>query len=387
MESKSTLLQKECENENLPFLGIEKKIPNFYDTLSIIINKQPHEQKPVLYGVIITKTNFNPSIKNYSLLNYYIDETADGKKCFKLIDQNNSFKTIVFDNNLSIEECIQISPDTEDSVVVISRDEKYTKVFYKGTISILEGRNWVKTNSIETVLTKIENAVNFYKKNDLKRLLDFVFYKLSINKIGAVIVYHFSNSLNPQNYTKGEKLQNPINMNSDYELEILKNLLDNNDGAVILDNDFSIKYKKVFLHYEKETQSKVRPYPGTRRTSSACYSYENHDVLIFTISDDGPVTIFYKGHIIEEIAFIENRKKREQAEKFFEFVEGLANSDNENYSYDCTTTQAICPKCGKRYTLYISKLSGWNDREDAYCKCGEKLGTYHCYNIDEVQNI
>lgn len=378
MNDKVELLKKECELEKLPFLGIENEYPDFYQILNDIITEKEHEKKISIQGLILCD-KFKTTLK-HSIVSYYLDNTSDGKKTFQLTEKNTKSKTVIFENELSQRDLLTFVNDEKN--VIIIKTEKDIRIYFKGCISILEGRIWKYTPTVNSVLNQIRSIDASINITHLEKLIFFAYFELSLNKIGATIVY-FNKTRFYSKWFDKSKARN-IDLNKIPEQEILKNYLNFNDGAIIIDQFLKVRFSNIFLQYKPSTLKNVKKYSGTRHTSAVCFSYEKPKLYVITVSDDGPVSIFHAGKKIEELSFISFNQKLSKNRDFAEWVGKIAEERGE--ISDTYEEQVSCPKCNRKYILTITKLTGWNDHEEFDCPhCKIVISSHSCFSIDGAE--
>lgn len=371
MKTESELLKEECEINDLPFCGIEKTFVNFYEILFSVISKKQHEKKKLPEGIILS--NRDLAIKNGKVIKNYVESTSDGETCFRY-EINGFRRTIIFDLPVSQKNLLDMVSNNDAKVIIIIKMKDETRVYYKGIISIHENRRWVVTPSLNSLLQSLQIVSNGRSSLELVNLLSYAYYELSLNKIGCTIVY-IESRLDRKYYNNGEDLH--IQFQKPFNKVILKNYLQSHDGAIIMDKNFWIRKGNVFLDYNKNSLKKIDNYSGTRHTSAACFSLEHKRVVVFVVSDDGGVSVFWKGKKIEEL-YVENAISQTKL-SFFERMEKLASLNDEIMDGD--SEQITCANCGTHYHLQFARITGFNDKEDILChKCGYKMDSKFCYD-------
>ena len=375
-QKKIDLLKQECELHGLPFIGIEKHISSFYEYLHSIITRENHEKKIVNEGVIFKKTI--PHTKKYRIIDYSLASSTDGSTSFFFVDGNGGDKTIVFDKPLSQIEFLKLVPESDnDSAIIIGLDYE-VRIYYKGQISILRGRRWLQTPSMSFMEEQVKKADSGATWSALQEVLAFAYYELSVERIGATIVYFHNRKMYNGYFEKNKKKS--IRFSNDDERHLLKNYLKYNDGAIVIDKDRKVIYTNIFLQIKDITRKKIGNYSGSRRTSAACFSYEVPTVYVITVSDDGPVHVFKEGKELESLAsekysLVKNRNRK--------ILLGYLKMAEERDSYpEYDEEEGKCPKCGKEFRVGIVRIVGFNDKEEYYCeRCKTKLLSRSCFEI------
>ena len=151
------------------------------------------------------------------------------------------------------------------------------------------------------------------------------------------------------------------------------------------------------------------------------FAIENTNTVVICISEDGPITLYYKNQTPYELQFTYTQKSTkikntnfqdnskilcfmapkskvaehipvlnldDEAEDQFQYdFSGLKELAEERGDiYDENWTDKICSRCKKTFAIKITRISGWNDREEYNCPyCGEEY-LEHCFDV-QVKKI
>ena len=322
-----------------------------------------------------------PKNKKHKTINYSLSSSTDGVISFQLIDDTDKDKTVVFEKPLSQNELLNlVSMNENDSAIIVSIDSEI-RIYYKEQISILRGRKWLITPSLKELEEQVKKADPSSSWNMLKDVLAFAYYDLSVERIGATLVFFHNRKIHNAYFDQNKK-RRIILANND-ERHLLKNYLKYNDGAVVINKEKIVVYTNTILQIKDTTKKKVGVFAGTRRTSAACFSYEVPDIYVITVSDDGPVHVFKEGRELEDLASERYGRILYKNRLFFKNVITMAEEMDVYPDYD--EEIGNCKICGKPFKVGIVRLSGFNDREDYYCKrCMTKIITRSCFEILEI---
>ena len=120
----------------------------------------------------------------------------------------------------------------------------------------------------------------------------------------------------------------------------------------------------------------IQAYTGTRHTSARRFSYDRSETIVFTVSSDGPVTIFSDGLKIGEIDTYDVFDALTD-ELFYRSVAPDSN-DVESSSWE-----TICPNCGKTSVIHEIFIYGWREDETVNCElCGTQIEARRCYTLN-----
>lgn len=370
--------KEECELNQLPFVGIEKYITNFYEYLYLIAIREKHEKKSINEGLIIKKSI--PQTYKYKTINYSLPSSTDGVISFQLIDSSGGDKTIVFEKPLSQIELLELASMNEnDSAIIVSLNSEI-RVYYKAQISILQGRRWSITPSLKELEERVRKADSSASWSVLKDVLAFAYYDLSVERIGTTLVFFHNRKIYNNYFSQSKKRR--ILLSDNDERHLLKNYLKYNDGAIVINKNKYVVYTNTFLPIKNNANNSTR-YGGTRRTSAALFSSKVPDIYVITVSDDGPVHVFKEGKELEELASVRYGQILSKNRHFFRSVVDLAEEMGEYPDYSEESVK--CSTCGKQSRVGIVRISGFNDKEDYSCaRCGSIVISRSCYEIREI---
>ncbi len=421
------LLKKEAELNNSPLKDIETtNYKNFYDILNEILHLKKHENKIMSCGSIISDNEKFWLIKNnskgLSIFPAYADLISDGKSVFYYLDSNclrlsNSNRTIVFQQNKSYLELMKISRESES--IIITKDEIRTLIYYGLNVTSIEDRIWTSyTDALQqSKRIEIESFLEGVPKDDLDTIfeyLNFSEFELSLDKIGTTIVYYLDDNGRPVKTDKESDIS--FNFDDKAHKKILKNFLNTHDGAILAKGN-NIFREQVRLNPNGNKTDPI--HSGTRHNSALNFANENPNTVIICISEDGPITIYYKDKTPYEFHFTYTQKDTNNhnnrlldSSKVLCFMSSKAKVDghtlvldsdkDDDFKYDFSGlkelaeergdvydeswTSETCSNCKNTFDLKITRISGWNDREEYSCPyCGKEY-YHHCFDV-QVRKI
>lgn len=189
---------------------------------------------------------------------------------------------------------------------MITSYHRINKIYFSGYIFTNDGNNWTCKYPLGFYIAQIRKNLPVLNET-LEKIIKFSFYVLSPERIGATIVYWFSNS--DKKHLKGIKTfeKESINVNNENDINLLRNLLKEIDGAIFIDKEGYFINCEVHLSYSSKSEKAIKQdiLTGTRHSSARRYSFDNKECLIITISQSGPVTIFFKGKDIIKMDYVD----------------------------------------------------------------------------------
>jgi hypothetical protein len=214
-------------------------------------------------------------------------------------------------------------------------------------------------------------------KRLLVAILEFCLHALGANKTGATLAWFLKSpsqdmiSLVARVQTDTQSLE--INLSDQQSLSALQSILERNDGAALISPDGKLLGVGAHLATSPASMDLIPAYAGTRHTSARRFSYDRPETIVFTVSSDGPVTIFSDGLEIGKIDTYDAFSV-ELAYK------NLATDANDVVSSSWETT---CSKCGKTSIVHEIFIYGWRENETVDCPlCGTQLEARRCYALN-----
>ncbi len=411
---KIELLKNECRLAKVPFQKVGIIYPRFWEELHDVIMQKPHEQKQILNGVIFTKEfnqkDFNVDIPNETR-NYYLDNSTNGRNIFSIFSKDsNETRTLIFYSELTQSDLLSYTNDQRKNNVIITRENSEVRVYYHGTISVLDNRIWNiykrKTDIIQILNKKLVSI-----PENFETLLEYAYYDLALNKIGTTLVFYSDESNINSIEMDVKKPKEPIDLNNQPNRALLKNYAKNHDGAIIVNSSNQVIGINAKLNLSDKALKVVKSnFTGMRHTSSAAYSYDHKTTLIITVSDDGGATVFRQGKVVfdmkSELSSVSEELQHNVSQGQLNFsnythipLNNRSQKRNYNHLYnklkktqnfaedlgeisEIGSATAICPRCGRKYIIGFVRISGWNDHEELECKkCGSIYYSKSCFEL------
>jgi DNA integrity scanning protein DisA with diadenylate cyclase activity len=344
------------------------------------LSPHQHEGKIVPYGVISVATpNSLPNYTVVSSMEVSIDQAravADGKSIFVFVEKGQYAGLLILQQPRETESSLVLLQHELKGVVGVTDSSGTTRFFSQNGIAIHEHRRWrIKPNISRTtnIIRRFAPMVNY---NDLAKIIEFCFYSLSANKTGATLVWFLRRPSDaalsvatPQIYTQALHM----NLLSLQNLPALQSILERNDGAALISPMGEVMGVGAHLQISKKSEELIRPYSGTRHTSARRFSYDRAESLIFTVSSDGPVSVFSDGLKVTELYIFDT-------EFVAEYYRSVA-PDPDDVLED--SWEVVCPKCGKTSIVDEILIYGWRERETAECAlCGTQIASRKCYHLN-----
>lgn len=364
------LVKEECKIQKCNFVNIDSVYSCFYIKLSEVFETKVHEQKKIKCGLIFSEDIIsNVKYRKRITIN---DNITDGESVFEHIDTNGNSECIIFDKKLSHVNLALMSKS--NNTIIVRKTETEIFIYYKATIYIIEDRKWSYRQNLELFSKKLKYILPSLDDEIFSKILDYAIYELSLNKIGTTIVYNTTKRFPLKDITRKEKCNLSITDVKDQKL--IKNYLSYHDGAILLKMNGKVIYVNAFLNSKPSKNIKYKS-SGTRHTSACNFSYRNRNTVIVTVSEDGPISVFFRGNELSNITITTNYAFSYNLESYGQMAKDI--DEVVNYGYETVT----CPKCKTKYDIQYMTMTGNNDSEELYCEiCGEQYYNMHCFILE-----
>jgi hypothetical protein len=234
-------------------------------------------------------------------------------------------------------------------------------------IAIHEFRRWrYKPTVAESTAAILRHAPDLDAAK-VERILDFCYHALSPARVGTTLVWYVrppSEGAMAHATSRVPLAFLGLNLFAPSGLRVLHSLLERSDGAVLIDPDGRVLGLGTHLLVSETSQSLIIASPGTRHTSARWYSYDWPEAVVFTVSADGPVTVFSDGCKLTELALVRTDRVAAALRRIAPDRDDLAAEEWEQ----------TCPRCQKTSLVGGVKIPGWHERQSVPCAvCGGVL--------------
>jgi DNA integrity scanning protein DisA with diadenylate cyclase activity len=300
---------------------------------------------------------------------------SDGETIFELFEQPSpddevKKSILIFDYLLDQKQLLSLSI-FQHTILFIKR-ENWIRIYYKGSIYVIENRAWKVYKPIDDYILRMQRHYQELNFIQFREILSFAFYELSLNKIGAIIVYFLSQGDSIPNAVN--TFRSEINFGDIKQRRLLKNFLRYNDGAVAINLNNRVIQTNAFLKFSAGPDKYIRNYSGTRHTSAAKYSFENSETIVVVVSADGPVSIFSEGDNIDVLTVDTSRTFSEEMERTY--------NDGEHAKHEEEYLER-CGNCGKAFIINTVTFVGWQNKETLRCGvCGYEYFSKECSRLE-----
>lgn len=364
------------------------KIPlQEYDPTDHLLAEADHTLKPHIHeGRIITygfiRVEHLASIGKYVIVSpdaltlAQARSIADGKTLFIVIENKHYAGLIVLDKPLSCEREIVAFQKEVEGLICITDEKGITKFVSKDGISLHELRDWKLKPRVSQVTSVIAQYAPMVKRRELVAILEFCLHTLGANKIGATLVW-FLDAPSQAVLTSEARVQTDtrcleINLANSQNLSALQSILERNDGAALISPDGKVIGVGAHLFNSPKSAGLIGAYAGTRHTSARRFSFDRPETIVFTVSSDGPVSIFSDGLKIGELDVYDA----------FVIAQSYRRVSPDPSTVESNSWKTTCSNCGKISRIHMIFIYGWREHETVNCPvCGTEIAARKCYQL------
>ncbi|WP_395154785.1 diadenylate cyclase [Ilumatobacter sp.] len=238
---------------------------------------------------------------------------ADGRHSFVLRHAESVGLLLLLDSPHDREaELVRLRRRTNQpsTTIVQRRSNGNVRVVGPNGLFIWDGARWWTKPYAAPFARAVLDVVPNAPSDTLHSLLDFCVHTMSPADAGACLVWALDaddiadvDGLNPS------RPPTPIphlSFDQFAKRAAIRQLLTQVDGAAIVDRAGQLIAIEAHLRSSVQSHDNVRrdPSRGTRHAAARRYSFDHRARIVFVISRDGPVTVYFGG---EEIAAIQTR--------------------------------------------------------------------------------
>ncbi len=243
---------------------------------------------------------------------------ADGRNSFVLRD-GESIGLLLLDSPHDREaELVRLRgrSNHRSTTIVQRRTNGNVRVVGPDGLFIWDGARWWKKPYAAPFARAVLDVVPDAPSDMLHSLLDFCVHTMSPADAGACLVWALdADTLDDVDGLNPSRPPTPIPHLSFGQLAkraAIRQLLAQVDGAAILDRAGQLIAIEAHLRSSARSHENVEADPGrgTRHAAARRYSFDHRARIVFVISRDGPVTVYFAG---EEVAAIQVRTHEHDA--------------------------------------------------------------------------
>jgi hypothetical protein len=289
--------------KELEYTGIDMTISEWLvhesviDEIVLSIRPEIHEGRIHPYGVLFTESL--EDLERYEMSPIPPEglqrarKMVDGKEWYLLYDRERFHGMVRFPVTQSLEmQMLRRFPARGG--LMINRNENGQCRFYQGDAMIIhDRRNWIRKTDVKNTVTTVASCVPGLDKKTFQLLLEFANYLVSpVDGAGGILIWNYQSQHGDES---NSGLGNRFSLLNESHLNPILNLVVNSDGAIRISRNGELIESEIHIRYSSKSARVIQDFKGTRHTSSIRHSYDHSEVIVITISEDGPVSVFING--------------------------------------------------------------------------------------------
>lgn len=177
------------------------------------------------------------------------------------------------------------------------------RVLARSALAVWDGGHWWQKPYAGDYARAVLRAVRGASSDAAAAILEFCVHTMSPSPWGATLVWALEPDLVEQLCADHARPLPTLSLQSRPNHGPMRQLLSQTDGAALLTPDGELADVGVFLRSSPEAYAaiKVDPARGTRHGSARRFSYDHDRAVVFVVSQDGPVTVYFGGGVVASI--------------------------------------------------------------------------------------
>jgi len=177
------------------------------------------------------------------------------------------------------------------------------RVFGQSALAVWDGGHWWEKPYAGAYARDLRRAVPDARSDAAEAILEFCVHSMSPSPAGATLVWALHPDLVTRVAAAGARWVPGLSLEDRTNHGPLRQLLSQSDGAALLSPGAEVIEVGHYLRASAEAYATagVDPAQGTRHASASRFSFDRSDAVVFVVSQDGPVTVYFKGTVVASI--------------------------------------------------------------------------------------
>lgn len=177
------------------------------------------------------------------------------------------------------------------------------RVLGRSGLAVWDGGHWWEKPYAGAYARALLRAVPDATPAAAEAILEFCVHSMSPSPAGATLVWALHADLVTRAAAAGARWVPGVSLEDRTNHGPLRQLLSQSDGAALLSPGAEVIEVGYYLRASAEAYAAagVDPDRGTRHASASRFSFDRTDAVVFVVSQDGPVTVYFKGAVVASI--------------------------------------------------------------------------------------
>lgn len=170
-------------------------------------------------------------------------------------------------------------------------------------LAVWDGGHWWEKPYADAYARGLLRAVPHAPPVAAEAILEFCVHSMSPSPAGTILVWALDATLVARLATAGANWVPGLALEDRTNHGPLRQLLSQSDGAALLAPGAEMVEVGHYLQASAEAYAAggVDPTQGTRHAAATRFSFDTADAVVFVVSQDGPVTVYFKGSVVASI--------------------------------------------------------------------------------------
>lgn len=177
------------------------------------------------------------------------------------------------------------------------------RVFGLSGLAVWDGGHWWEKPYAGAYARALRRAVPAATADGAEAILEFCVHSMSPSPAGATLVWALDATLVARLGAAPARSVPSLALEDRANHGPLRQLLAQSDGAALLSPRAEVVEVGRYLPASSEAYAAagVDPAQGTRHASATRFSFDTPDSVVFVVSQDGPVTVYFRGSVVASI--------------------------------------------------------------------------------------
>ena len=223
---------------------------------------------------------------------------TDGLSSWLVRRTDGTNEWMVFDRPAGSERDLVVLARVFEATIVQRHPAGSVRVVGLFGVFRWDGFHWHHEAPVNTWVEGVTTPSVHGDPTVLEAMLNFAIHDLGSMGIGALLIYRPDTEPGP---SVEERLPTPppLRIQRASHLAPLRHALAQVDGAAVFDAEGVLRQLGVRLVPSARAEETVEALRGTRHTSGRRYSRDDPLATVIAVSDDGPVSVFRDGAVLE----------------------------------------------------------------------------------------
>ena len=223
---------------------------------------------------------------------------ADGRSSYLVRDVAGRVALACFERSMLFEvDLVHLQQLTGGAIVQRTPVLDVVRIFVEDAVISWDGRHWQCRPTASSLRPALASGMPELGDR-LADVAELAIHWLAPSRVGATIVIGHGD-LDASALDLSTATHTPaLSVSNRRHFSALVAVLRQHDLAVVVDNDGVIRKMAVGLRWSDAAELAVDNDRGMRHRSAQRYSYDQSDVTVVVVSEDGPVTFYRHGEVL-----------------------------------------------------------------------------------------